>query len=245
MNDSARSWLFLVLLGMLCMSCSANKVSQQPVARQSEPQPQQFIIAESAYILDQSPYEPDKVYVQWVAVIRNPNAEFFGVFPAISITARDAQGNVLGTEDQVLHQLPPGKTIAFGGQITASARPEKIEISPTKVEWHRTKTTPADYPPFETQKVTLKSNGQLGFTITGEIMNPYKKNVEQLAVTALFRDETGRLTGGWQTFVESVPANGTRPFQINALTAPQNVAKVEVLASTWLPTNWNELATAK
>lgn len=240
---------FLILICVsLGISCSLYKTSRQNSGPRVGAKAQQFLITESAYFFDPAPYDPnkpDQVYIQWAAVISNPNSDFFGTFPTIHITARDEHGDSVGRKYQILHQLPPGQTIAFSGQFTAVRRPVEVEIAPDRVQWSPVETVPSDYVPFEAQKIALKSTGLYGYVITGEILNPYKKDAGQLSVTALFRDDDGKLLGGGQTFVMSVPANEPRPFRIEAFTVPENVTKVEVVASPWGNTNWQELAVSR
>lgn len=92
-----------------------------------------FEVIESATNVSSSAFD-GKFYVQWVAVLKNPNVGLFGTFPTVVVTARDAQGVVLGTDDQVLESIPPGATIAFASQILATAQPAKIEIAYKKVD---------------------------------------------------------------------------------------------------------------
>lgn len=183
-------------------------------------------------------------YVQWIAVMRNPNPDLFGAFPTVAVTARDAQGAVVGTDDQVMESLPPGATIAFASQVTATAQPAKIDITFKKVDWVKTQTKPADYPPFTAEKVSFRPDRAAGFSVTGDLRNPYSKPVDGLAVTALVRDAAGKLLGGRTTFLDTLAAGGTIPFSFTSGAVQGTGAKVDIMAMPWggAPNTWNKLA---
>lgn len=197
-------------------------------------EPRQFIIRETAYHASPSSIQSSTVFVIWTAIIENPNPDFYGEFPTITVTARDANGLVVGTTDQVLHELPPGGRVAFSSQLTATKVPTTVEFSASKTRWQRTDTKPSDYPPFTARGVSVvPTDTPSVYTVTGEIVNPYGSEVDQLSVTALFRDASGKLLGGAGTFLNDLPAGGSRPFELNRYYVPGSVARVEIVATTW------------
>lgn len=210
---------------------------------ESPAQGKPFEIVESATNVSSSPVG-GQFYVQWVALLRNPNTDLFGAFPTVSVTARDVQGAVVGTDDQVLESFPPGATIAFASQVTASAQPDKVELTYKRVEWVKTQTKPVDYPPFTAEKVSFRPDRVAGFTVSGDLRNPYSKPVDELAVTALVRDSGGKLLGGRTAFVEGLPAGGTVPFSFTTGAVQGTATKVDIVAIPWggAPNTWNKLA---
>lgn len=202
-----------------------------------------FEITETAYQVDASFGD---VYVQWTAVIENPNTDVYGTFPTVSITGRDKSGSVIGTEDQVLISLPPGGTIAFASQVTMTEKPAEVEIEYKSVDWYDTETTPDDYPPFEASDLRYKKQEFGGLVTTGELSNPYEFPVESLAATALYRGSGGELIGGATSFLENLPAAGTMPMQIEELGSSipaGRVDSVDVVVIDWgQPETWNKLA---
>jgi hypothetical protein len=194
----------------------------------------QFIIRETAYYASPSSIQSSTVFVLWTAVIENPNTDFYGEFPTITITARDANGLVIGTEDQVLNELPPGGTVAFSSQMTATKVPATVGFSAAKTRWQRTDTKPSDYPAFTSRGISVTPTDTPSvYTVTGEIVNPYGSEVDQLSVTALFRDASGKLLGGAGEFLNNLPARGSRPFEFNRYYVPGSVSRVEIVANTW------------
>lgn len=203
-----------------------------------------FEVAETAFTSSGDPTAT--VYTHWVAVIRNPNANAYGLFPVLRVTARDAAGKVLGTADQTLMELPPGVTIAFSSQLDLKQLPAKVEVLYSKIEWHDTDTRASDYKSFSAKGVTFEKVQFVGgLKIVGELTNPFPTAVDGMAVTALLRDASGRLLGGATTFTQVLPAAGTQPFELNADQPKATVKSVQVLAMPWGTTDtvaWNHLA---
>lgn len=206
--------------------------------------PQQFTVTESAYNLMPQPGGMGKYYVEWVVVLNNPNSALYGLFPVVTVTARDDSGVVLGTQDQTLSDLPPGTTIAFAGQIDATAQPSKVEFTPGKVQWQPTKTTATDYKPFTVANLTIKPDPIYGYVVSGDVANPYGQGVD-LAVTALLRDDAGKLVGRHTAFVNGVAANGSHPFSAETGKTATPATRADVLAMPWGGVTWNKLATAQ
>lgn len=202
-----------------------------------------FEVTETAYTTSGDP--TSTVYVHWIAVIKNPNADAYGIFPVLRVTARDVAGKVLATDDQTLGELPPGMTIAFSSQLDTKEKPAKVEVIYSKVEWHDTKTKVSDYKEFAAKGVAFRKNVYGGLKITGEITNPFPAAIDGMAVTALLRDAAGKLIGGSTTFTEVLPSSGTQPFELDADQPKTAVKNVSIMAMPWGtadPIAWNHLA---
>ena len=204
------------------------------------PSPEALQIKEAAWFISAS--SAGTTYLRWVAVIVNPNVGYFGSFPTLTVTAVDAAGKVVGTKDQVLFDIPPGATIAFGGLMTTvGAAPSRLRINPSNVRWSSTTARPEMFPAFGVtpDQSVVDNFGQS--TITGSISNPYPVPVESLAVTALYRDAAGKLVGGDTTFVNNLPASGTKAFEISGRVPP--FTKSEVIVIPWSSsTVWERIA---
>jgi hypothetical protein len=223
---------------------SASGSTTQPTGAASEEagDAAPFTVAESAYTL--VPNGSGGYFVEWAAVLANPNAAHYGAFPTVTITARDAAGAVLGTDTQVLNGFPPGTSIAFASQIEADAKPAEVQVAYSKVDWYPTKTTAGDYLPFTASGVRWAGD-QFSRDVVGELTNPWPAAVEQVAATALYRDADGTLVGGSTGYVDALPASGTVPFSIMDTSGlKKEPASIEVHAMPWsgLPDEWNQLA---
>lgn len=237
---------FLILA--LCLSCqqsksdSTNTNSASTTKNVSKKEASQFRVVESVYNVESA---FDDSYLKWAAIIENPNQDAYGLFPTITITARDENGAVVGTEDQVLQELPPGTKIAWAGQLTVTKPPKTVEIVPLKVEWRNTETKAADYLAFQTDKINISSQAKNSYKVTGDVKNPYDKEIDQLAVVVLLRSEDGKLLGGGTGFVDTLSAKASRPFSVDYIGAKEKAQKTEVFAFPWGQVSWNSVSGIK
>jgi hypothetical protein len=239
---------FLVLT--LCLSCQQSKsvVTNTQSASTTKSviadDASQFKVSESFYDMSVSGGN----FVKWAAVIENPNEAAYGLFPTVTVTARDENGLVVGTEDQVLRELPPGIRIAWAGQMSVTKPPKTVEITPLKVnEWRSTRTRATDYLTFQTDKVNItpEQYQKNVYKVTGDVSNPYENDIDQLAVVVLLRSEDGKLIGGGTGYVSLLPAKGSRPFSVNFISAKEKPQKTEVFAFPRGSVSWNSIVKIK
>jgi hypothetical protein len=204
-----------------------------------------FTVDEFGYTLESN--GSGGYYVEWAALLTNPNTAQYGAFPTVTITARDSHDGILGTDTQVLNGFPPSTTIAFASQIESDDKPAKVEVTFTKVDWYPTKTTGSQYKPFTASGIRWGGD-QYSHKVVGELTNPWPSALEQIAVTALYRNANGRLIGGSTDFLDALPASGKVPFSVMDMSGlkkqPDNI---EIYAMPWggQPDEWNQLVTGK
>jgi hypothetical protein len=241
--------LFLIITILISFAgCQQKPTEEQNVSSSTsnnvsptnEPQP--FKIVESTYKVE-SGFGSN--FLKWAMILENPNLTSYGLFPAITITARDENGNIVGTEDQVLSEFPPGIKVAFASQLSLTKVPKTVDFTVSKVEWKNTATKPSDYIPFQVNKINFSLSGKNTATVSGDITNPYGKNIDQIAVTSLLRDDSGKLIGGSTTYVDALPANGSRPYSDKFVTVDGKPAKAEVFVMPWGIVSWNQIVSGK
>ncbi|WP_432485818.1 hypothetical protein [Kineococcus esterisolvens] len=235
---------------LLLTGCTSSTTEPTPSTTSAEAggstttsaQAQPFTVVESAYT--STPGTGEEKYLHWAALLRNPNTTHYGAFPVITVTARDAGGQVLATHQQTLNALPPGADIAWAGLLNAPAEPAVLEVTYATVDWYPTQTTPADYPSFTATGIQRTGENH-SRKVVGELANPFSEAVGSMAVTALYRDDSGKLLTGTTGYVNALPASGTVPFSVMDLTGlPQQPATIEVYGMPWggSPEKWNALA---
>ena len=239
--------LITALLLLMTTSCQKSPLtdstkSTSTSANSSVKEAVPFRVVESAYAVSNSFGD---VFVKWAAVVENPNSELYGVFPAISVTARDDPGAVIGTQDSVLFELPPGLKMAVTGQLSSTAVPATIEIKPAKIEWKPTRTRADDYKTFGVEKVRMTASGKEYFQVTGDVTNPYDKDLESISVVVLLRDAEGKLVGGDTAYVNGLAAKGSRPFEVKFIRVKGKPASQEISVYPHGLTSWNSLAAPK
>lgn len=140
--------------------------------------------------------------------------------------------------------MPPGATIAFASQMDSDGKPAKVTIAYSKVDWYPTKTKPNDYLPFTTNGAKFRAS-TYSSKVTGMLVNPYGHVWENVAVTALYYDDRGKLIGGTTGFAGRVPAKASKPFELNDLSRLQTrPSRLRTFVMPWVgdPSEWNHVA---
>ena len=170
---------------------------------------------------------------QWLyyyVVLHNPNEEIAVNLPGFRITARDANGGLLGTTEQYLSVIYPGQDFVFGTQaFEVGSMPENVEFEPLAVEDYNLKNAGGmqEYKPLEVVNANLSSDN-----ILGEINNPNDYDLDQVTLVAICRNAAGELIGVENTYVSDVKANATTPFSGYAYIEGE-VASIVCYANQW------------
>lgn len=255
----------VIIVGVLCAACggspspappsvqshppaspaapSAAASSSSPTPAPDPSKPKRFVVEASAFTIS-SGIGPNDYFVEWTAILHNPNLAYFGAFPEVNVTAY-AGSKVVGSEQQTLNSFPPDINIDWSDQVETHAKPTRVKVVYSGVKWYPTKTAAVDYPPFATTGVSFNAAFD-GSTVTGTVHNPYGRSFSQMALTALFYDH-GKLDGGATDFLDHLHAHSSLPFSIDLLgqrsASPQ---KVVVMAQPWggQPDVWNHAGLA-
>lgn len=173
--------------------------------------------------------------VNWAVVVANPNRWHFGENVVATVVGRDAQGKEVVRRSEPVDAVPPGRTVAFSGTLTATRQPAKVEVAVESPEWRRANRIPSAFKQFplaEVKTVKLR-DGQ--YLVSGYVIDPFRKPASTLRVTALLHDDAGRLLGGRSDFVDDVSAGGRQRFVITVPGVSGKVAteRTKLFVSPW------------
>jgi hypothetical protein len=177
--------------------------------------------------------------VSWSVLVANPNPWHFGENVAATVIGRDEQGREILRRREPMDAVPPGRTVAFSGMVTATRRPAKVEVAIEAPQWRKAQRIPSAFKQFpltDVQTVKLR-DGQ--YLVSGFVIDPFRKPASNLRVTALLRDRGGRLLGGRSDFVDDVSAGGRQRFVI---TVPGVSGKVDPERTTLYVAPWGATA---
>lgn len=152
--------------------------------------------------------------VNYLITAKNPNADVIAGSQNISVTARDKNGDVLGTDDAYLPYIYPGQENTQASSLTdLDEKPAEVEIELAEVddnEWFKiSEFEHEDYTPLTTSGVKIRSD-----KIVGDVVNPNDYEIESSSVIIAFRDKKGKLVDFDYTYAEKIPANGKSAFDI-------------------------------
>jgi predicted small secreted protein len=156
----------------------------------------------------------DKFYIQYALIVKNPNTERAVEFPTVRITARDAGGAVLGTEDVVGSSILPGENwySAFQGPSTDS-EPASVDfelVQPDDSDWISPDLLDNVGEPLSVENPTKRED-----KIVGEVVNSNDFDINTVAIVVLFRDDSGKLLAGETTYTDKITAGGKIPFELS------------------------------
>lgn len=162
----------------------------------------------------------DSYYVEYAYGIKNENSVDIE-YPTVKITARDKNGAILASEEDVRGYISAGDTIYHASQISCESMPESIEIVGVSPDDYNiisdiSERSSAD---FEIFNVSLQ-----GDSITGEITNKSDLDYEDgFVTTAIFRDVDGNIvTGATDICTDAISAGETTAFEINCMFDPSD-----------------------
>ncbi|MGQ9786296.1 MAG: hypothetical protein ACUVSJ_07535 [Anaerolineae bacterium] len=160
-------------------------------------------------------------------LLENPNDALVVREVRYHVTAYNAAGEVLATDDGRLEALLPGEKLGVGGNLPLEheepiAHVETV-ILPGKYQLS------ASIPPFRVVDVTYQDNVSQPHA-TGRLINPYPQNVTQLGLSAVAYNAAGDIIGGGYATLEAAPAQGevTAEVPVVASAVP---ARVELYAT--------------
>lgn len=160
-------------------------------------------------------YKVDGDYLYYSACLHNPNENYFIQLPQCRITARDENGEVLGTESIGLMGIYPNTDSWDGGQLfSIDKEPATVDIEVIETqENHYIEKSLTEFPDFKQLSVTNASLRNEGDKFVGEIQNDNDFSIDCVAVTIVFKDEEGNPVAADRTFVDNVSANTSTPFE--------------------------------
>lgn len=164
--------------------------------------------------------------------VHNPNTDLAILYPTVRITARDAGGALLGTQDQTLSTIYPQQDFWYSGQLL------QVDEAPSSIEF--TIVQPDDYNivPASTLEqstftpLSVESTAMHSERLVGEVVNKNDFDLDMIVVAVVFRNEDGDIIGGESTFVDKLPSSGSVPFDMPIHSEFAN-CNYEVYANSW------------
>lgn len=171
-------------------------------------------------------------YLHFAFTLHNPNKLYAVEFPTVRITARDAEGLVIGTEKKVLSMIYPEQDFSYGGLcFDVDEQPTTVEMEVVVPDdYNIFKVDELDHPTYTTLEILGVNKRER--SILGEVSNPNDYDIDQAIVTVIFRDENGKILAGDSTFVEKISSGSSVPFELKSHT-DFVTDNFEVYANNW------------
>ena len=171
----------------------------------------------------------DDEWLYYYVDLYNPNDDSSIEFPSFRITAKDASGTILGTDDQTCSIIYPKQDFIYGSQaFRVDNIPDTVEFSVLSFEdYNVKKSTTDEYKQLEAVTIAVRSD-----KIAGEIKNDNKDAFDDAVVVMILKDNSGNVVGIDNTYVEKVAGNSTTPFDID-IPEDVNYASFEIYVNQW------------
>ena len=191
-------------------------------------------IVESGYTIQPKSDQTIETYAYYGFQLHNPNTATGAYLPKVRITGRDAEGKVLGTDEQALMYVGPNETAAFGSVLSyGDSVPASIEFEIVSAEtvdgsqMQYASPSELDITGTSEQKDTFSTK------VVGEITNNSDTAQSMTAVTVLLRKE-GKIVYGMTTYVNDLAPGTTVPFEAACFGTVPDHDSYEVHAQGWL-----------
>lgn len=176
----------------------------------------------------------DWAHVPYAVQIQNPNSDYAVEFPTITITAKDADGKILSTDEQVLNSIAADDTIIYGNDIFYEGDvPSIVDISVSNKE-RNFKTQDDDEYVKQSDFVVsnISENDGMFKKYTGEISNNSEVDFDTVAVIVIYKSGDS-IIGGEVTYVDDLMANSTKPFELSSDSDKIEYDSYEFYAIQW------------
>ncbi len=185
-------------------------------------------IVESGWSVD------SKGYVHYALGLRS-TGDVELELPGVTITGRDASGNVIFSEEQYFRTAPSGEVAYFGGQSgNGGTAPATVEFSPIAPQNYNVGSV-AQSSEFSVSGVSVLPERYGVTSFVGEVTTEKDDSTDagsQVAISLVLRDESGSIIYGCITFVSRPAPGESTSFEISPYGIPE-YATYEVHAQAW------------
>ena len=167
-------------------------------------------------------------------IVVNPNTDYGAEFASVRIDMKDASGQVLGTQQQMLtRSLTRARPSGWPGPADPNgSKPARVEftVEPTDGKWK-----PADQmePPHYKRLIVSGLRARTSAYSTafvGMVQNPNSVAFDMVTVAVLLRNANGKIVAGYPGYMEKLGAGVKKPFQVMAVGNLPKYSKFEVYA---------------
>ena len=173
-------------------------------------------------------------YVYFGIGLKNSNGSAAIAFPTVKIYGYDANGNVIFTDEKIYSAIEPGQTVYFGDQTgngTAPARVEFKAVKPSGVALTAATEAPT-YKIFDNGE-SDGADGMHSFLAKLKLQSaPSDFDKTQVFLSAILRDEQGRIVAGYDEFTDCPAVGSTVPVSIDVYNPPEH-ASCDIYAAQW------------
>ncbi len=162
--------------------------------------------------ITESGFGQNSIALAYAFTLQNPNANAAVENSQYQVVAYDSAGTVLKTDSGHVELVLPGEKLGIAGAIYL---PDNTEASRIEVQLKTGRFTPSEsLPNFSVDKVQLQPNDDFP-KVTAIIRSPYGRDIDNVRVSAIARDDAGKIIGSGFTFLNFVLAGAQAPVAMS------------------------------
>lgn len=160
-------------------------------------------------------YSVSSDYLHFAFTLHNPNSEGYFEYPQVTITAKDSEGKILGTEEQVMGYIGPNDTVSFGAPMSITGTVSTVDFT---VSGDLVDTIPENSyclsTDLEISNLSEFAEDEFSTKYTGEIENKSNNDISTAGVTILLK-QNGNIVYGETTYISDLKIGNKRPFEFS------------------------------
>jgi hypothetical protein len=181
----------------------------------------------SNIVLAKQGFGQDDQEIGFGMLIENPNGNFAIENSQYHITAFGENGNVLATEEGYVKVFLPNQTLGVAGTTYLIEDTDVVRIDAQILAGDFVESSQLPY--FSSENVTYHPDEYFP-KVTGQIVNPYNKDITDLRVSTILYNEAEDIIGGGFTYLDFIPANGKSAVEVS-VTSSGTPAATELFAA--------------
>lgn len=173
-------------------------------------------------------------YVNFGIGLKNSDGSAAIASPTVKIYGYDANDNLIFTDEKMYSAIEPGQTVYFGDQTGNGTVPARVEfeaVHPSSDEL----VSPTEAPVYEIVD-SSESNGaddMYSFSAKLKLQSaPSDFDKTQVFLSAILRDEQGKIVAGYDNFCDCPTVGSTVPISVDVYNPPEH-ASCDIYAAQW------------
>ena len=180
----------------------------------------------------------DSAYVEFCAMIHNPNTELIAEFPKVLVTVRNTDGTILATGDQTGSIVMPEDTVTLCGLLSVPIADvtDDTQIQ-FDVDWSDFSKNSSFYKAVRCSDFTFTNvsehNGSSENLITGDVTNNSEYDIDMGNISIVMRKD-GKIVYMENTFVDGLRSGQSKTFQFQRFEDWPEHDTIECSAMPWM-----------
>lgn len=178
----------------------------------------------------------DTGYVSFCGMIYNPNESLIAEFPKLTVTVKNANGDILATETQVGSIVMPEDTVTLCGMLTMPLADLEADANISFSVISEDFSVSSTYQKARSTDFVISSvsehSGDFENYITGEITNNYNEKVSMVNLSIVLR-KSGEIVYIENTFLNNLNAGETRAFEFSRYHDYPDHDTIDISAMVW------------